>query len=58
MIIFPNAKLNLGLNILRKRPDGFHDLESCFYPVSWCDALEVLPGGGSNYRAIRNPGSG
>ncbi|CAN5851096.1 4-(cytidine 5'-diphospho)-2-C-methyl-D-erythritol kinase [soil metagenome] len=44
MIIFPNAKLNLGLNILRKRLDGFHDLESCFYPVSWCDALEVLPG--------------
>jgi 4-diphosphocytidyl-2-C-methyl-D-erythritol kinase len=44
MINFPNAKLNIGLNILRKRPDGFHDLASCFYPIPWCDALEVLPG--------------
>ena len=44
MISFPNAKLNIGLNVLLKRPDGFHDLESCFYPVQWCDALEILPG--------------
>jgi 4-diphosphocytidyl-2-C-methyl-D-erythritol kinase len=44
MITFPNAKLNIGLNVVRKRPDGFHDLESCFYPVGWCDALEILPG--------------
>lgn len=44
MVTFPNAKINLGLNIIRKRPDGFHDLESCFYPVQWCDALEILPG--------------
>lgn len=43
MIEFPNAKINLGLNILRKRPDGFHDIESCFYPVGWKDALEVIP---------------
>lgn len=44
MISFPNAKLNIGLQVVRKRPDGFHDLESCFYPLPWCDALEVLPG--------------
>jgi 4-diphosphocytidyl-2-C-methyl-D-erythritol kinase len=44
MITFPNTKLNLGLHVVRKRPDGFHDLESCFYPVQWCDALEMLPG--------------
>jgi len=44
MIVFPHAKINLGLNILKKRPDGFHDLETCFYPVkSLCDALEVIP---------------
>ncbi|TXK45905.1 4-(cytidine 5'-diphospho)-2-C-methyl-D-erythritol kinase [Pontibacter qinzhouensis] len=43
MLDFPNAKLNLGLLVTSKRPDGFHNLESCFYPVQWCDALEVLP---------------
>ncbi|WP_187264378.1 4-(cytidine 5'-diphospho)-2-C-methyl-D-erythritol kinase [Pontibacter beigongshangensis] len=43
MLDFPNAKLNLGLLVTAKRPDGFHNLESCFYPVQWCDALEVLP---------------
>ncbi|WP_299824920.1 4-(cytidine 5'-diphospho)-2-C-methyl-D-erythritol kinase [uncultured Pontibacter sp.] len=43
MLDFPNAKINLGLYITSKRPDGFHDLQSCFYPVKWCDALEILP---------------
>jgi len=43
MLDFPNAKINLGLYITEKRPDGFHNLQSCFYPVRWCDALEVLP---------------
>jgi 4-diphosphocytidyl-2-C-methyl-D-erythritol kinase len=43
MIAFPNAKLNIGLNITERRPDGFHNLESVFYPVQWCDALEILP---------------
>ena len=45
MVTFPNAKINLGLNILRKRPEGFHDLNTIFYPVRWCDALEVIEGG-------------
>jgi 4-diphosphocytidyl-2-C-methyl-D-erythritol kinase len=43
MIAFPNAKINLGLNILRKRADGYHDIESCFYPIPWKDALEIIP---------------
>ena len=43
MISYPNAKINLGLNILRKREDGFHDIESVFYPVPWNDILEVVP---------------
>ncbi len=43
MLDFPNAKINLGLQLIEKRPDGFHNLESCFYPVQWCDALEIVP---------------
>ncbi len=43
MITFPNAKINIGLQIIAKRADGFHDLLSCFYPVGWCDILEILP---------------
>jgi 4-diphosphocytidyl-2-C-methyl-D-erythritol kinase len=43
MIRFPNAKINLGLNIVRKRDDGYHDLETVFYPLGIHDALEVLP---------------
>lgn len=40
MIRFPNAKINIGLNITEKRQDEFHNLETVFYPVGWCDALE------------------
>lgn len=43
MLRFPNAKINIGLNIVRKRADGYHDLETVFYPVSVRDALEILP---------------
>jgi len=43
MIVFPNAKINLGLNVICRRPDGYHDLETVFYPIPLCDALEVVP---------------
>ncbi|MEO1256932.1 MAG: 4-(cytidine 5'-diphospho)-2-C-methyl-D-erythritol kinase, partial [Bacteroidota bacterium] len=42
MITFPNAKINLGLNVVSKREDGYHDIESCFYPIPWYDSLEVI----------------
>ena len=42
MIVFPNCKINLGLNILQKREDGFHDLETVFFPVPFKDILEVI----------------
>lgn len=41
MITFPNAKINLGLNIVERRPDGYHNLETIFYPIKLQDALEV-----------------
>lgn len=41
MITFPNVKINLGLSITEKRPDGYHNLETVFYPVALEDALEV-----------------
>jgi len=42
MICFPNAKVNLGLSILSKRPDGFHNLETVFYPLPFTDVLEMV----------------
>ena len=42
MVVFPNCKINLGLNIIRKRNDGYHDLETVFYPVPLTDALELI----------------
>ena len=43
MLVFPNAKLNLGLYVTRRRSDGFHTLESVFVPLPWTDAFEMLP---------------
>lgn len=43
MISFPNCKINIGLNIVNKRSDGYHNIETVFYPLTLCDALEVLP---------------
>lgn len=42
MIVFPNSKINLGLSILDKRADNFHEIETIFYPISLCDALEII----------------
>lgn len=44
MIVFPNAKINIGINITARRPDGYHNIETIFYPVRIFDALEALPG--------------
>jgi 4-diphosphocytidyl-2-C-methyl-D-erythritol kinase len=41
LIVFPNCKINLGLNILGKRTDGYHDLETVFYPIPFNDVLEI-----------------
>ena len=43
MLVFPNAKLNLGLSVTARRPDGYHELQTAFVPLPWTDALEVLP---------------
>jgi 4-diphosphocytidyl-2-C-methyl-D-erythritol kinase len=43
MLQFPNAKINIGLNITAKRPDGFHDIETVFYPIDFRDVLEFVP---------------
>ena len=43
MIVFPNCKINLGLHILGKREDGYHNLETVFYPLNLTDILELLP---------------
>lgn len=43
MISFPNAKINLGLHVIEKRTDGFHNLQTIFLPISINDALEIIP---------------
>lgn len=43
MLVFPNCKINLGLHVVKKRSDGYHDLETIFYPLPFYDALELIP---------------
>jgi 4-diphosphocytidyl-2-C-methyl-D-erythritol kinase len=43
MIAFPCCKINLGLHVISKRSDGYHDIETCFYPIPWNDILEIIP---------------
>lgn len=47
MVVFPNAKINIGLNILRRRPDSYHDIISAIVPIPWCDVLEIVPAKGT-----------
>jgi len=63
MISFPNSKINLGLRILRKRNDGYHDLETVFYPLRIYDIIELIHGSddlvfsGSGLRVAGEPAS-
>ncbi|MEZ0542909.1 4-(cytidine 5'-diphospho)-2-C-methyl-D-erythritol kinase [Fibrella arboris] len=49
MIAFPACKINIGLQLTDRRPDGFHNLLSAFYPVGWSDALEIIPASTFNF---------
>jgi 4-diphosphocytidyl-2-C-methyl-D-erythritol kinase len=51
LILFPNCKINLGLHIVNKRPDGYHDLETVFFPLPLFDALEVVTDAGADTTA-------
>ena len=48
MILYPNAKVNLGLDIVRRRADGYHDISTVFYPINLTDILEVVPAKGND----------
>ena len=48
MILYPNAKVNLGLDIVRRRADGYHDISTVFYPINLTDILEVVPAKGDD----------
>ncbi|MDE5928935.1 MAG: 4-(cytidine 5'-diphospho)-2-C-methyl-D-erythritol kinase [Muribaculaceae bacterium] len=50
MIAFPQCKINLGLYIERRRPDGYHDIATVMFPVGWTDVLEIVPGKGQETR--------
>lgn len=54
MITFPHAKINLGLHVIAKRPDGFHNIESIFYPITLHDAVEFVPGKRSQLKVYGN----
>lgn len=43
MLFYPNAKINIGLNVVEKRPDGYHNIETVFYPIGLNDVLEIEP---------------
>lgn len=47
MIVFPNAKINIGLDIIARRNDGYHNIETLFYPIGWSDILEIVPAKGA-----------
>lgn len=57
MVIRPLCKINIGLNIVEKRKDGFHNIETVFYPISqWSDTLEITPCEGASSLAVEPQG--
>jgi len=58
MICFPNAKINIGLRLMSKRKDGFHNIESIFFPINLFDVLEVLKSKNSQSKKIKISYSG
>jgi 4-diphosphocytidyl-2-C-methyl-D-erythritol kinase len=46
MVFFPSAKINIGLNVIEKRKDGFHNIETVFFPIDLCDVLEFAESSG------------
>lgn len=55
MLQFPNAKINLGLRIERKRSDGYHDISTVFYPIPLCDVVEVVKSDSVKLSTFGNP---
>jgi len=51
VIIFPNAKINIGLNVISRRPDGYHNIETVFYPIKINDALELIGADATSFRS-------
>jgi 4-diphosphocytidyl-2-C-methyl-D-erythritol kinase len=51
MVVFPHCKINLGLHVISKREDGYHTIETCFYPVPWTDILEIIPAEEFSFRS-------
>jgi 4-diphosphocytidyl-2-C-methyl-D-erythritol kinase len=54
MVNFPPCKINLGLNVIEKRSDGFHNLETCFYPIPFTDVLEIIKSKSLSFAASGN----
>lgn len=55
MVAFPGSKINLGLHVLRRRNDGYHDIDTIFYPLPWSDILEILPAENVSFSASGLP---
>ena len=58
MITFPNAKINLGLNVVRRRSDGYHDIATVMVPVAWRDILEIVPAADGSTTTLTVTGRG
>lgn len=56
MILFPNAKINIGLAITDRRPDGYHNIQSVFLPIGLSDILEVVPSGKPQTFSLQHTG--